>query len=161
MTKTLALIAFLILISQSALACSLVGGQEQYEKNVEAGIAEYEAQLKNYEERENSIKKQHITDKVQVGADGTKTITSQNGTRITSKYAVDSVFSEDIKMLKIQIQSAKETQPISKYVDVEKYQQIYKDCAGKTGDNAPIAPCGNSYTIKECAHKAYENSKKE
>lgn len=69
--------------------------------------------------------------------------------------------SSTIVDLKNEIQTVKEESPISKYVDVEKYKQVYEICVAKSGKPAiPTVPCGSPYTIKECTHEAYVNSER-
>jgi len=73
--------------------------------------------------------------------------------------------SETVMALQKQFQDSLESQPISKNVDVEKYDLIYNKCVAKLDAKnntvtAPIAPCSNSYPVKECASEAFEGSKK-
>jgi hypothetical protein len=150
-----------VLIAQSSFACDgLVGGRAQYEKNVEDRIEQLSEQLQNYQKLHNEAKKRYENDKIQVEQDGSITRISPDGTKINSNYEFIEPYSQQIADAKQELQEAKEQQPISKYVDLVKYEEAYASCAKDRPEPMSLGiPCG-SYSIKECTHKAYNLSKK-
>lgn len=73
--------------------------------------------------------------------------------------------SETVVALQKQLQDSIESQPISKNVNVEKYNIVYDNCRDKLNAKnktvtPPSSPCDIDYSIKECASEAYTSSKK-